>query len=157
MHLSEQDRIDFAHRYGIDPNSGYYAAGQIVGAVTTGVAAIAVTGGLAGATQAGTLWNIGRAAAHGYHATAFASDGAHIVRAGAEFAQTGDWTARQSTALLSAGAHGNGFGLARLLRGGFSWSDAQGIAEIAVNLAAGLSDCASVPKIPGKINLKRPN
>lgn len=40
LHLSEQDRIDIAHRYGVDPNSGYYAAGQIVGEITTGVAAM---------------------------------------------------------------------------------------------------------------------
>ncbi len=106
--LDEEDRAAYARTVGVDPNSGYFAAGQVVGGVTVGAATIAATGGLAGSTQAGTLWNVARTAAHGYRATAFASDGAHIVRAGAEFAQTGDWTARQSMALLSAGAHGGG-------------------------------------------------
>jgi hypothetical protein len=105
MHLDDEDRVRIAEAYGIDPNSGYYGAGQIVGGLTVGTVMAVASGGLAGSSHLGTAANVGRILGQGMKAGMAITDAYHIGNALGDYTSTGDWGTDQNMAAANAAAH----------------------------------------------------
>jgi hypothetical protein len=116
MHLSDEDRADAARAYGVDPNSGYFMAGQITAGLTVGVAMGVASGGLGATTHVGRAAAMARAIGTGMKGLMLGSDAYHAGTALGSYAATGDWGAEQNMATANAAAHLFGLRLGQAYR-----------------------------------------
>lgn len=112
MHLDDDDRASVAESYGVNPQSGYFAAGMVVGNITVSVAFGAATGGLGGATCATRAASVARVIGGAMKGAMIAGEAVEVGGAALEYAETGEWSMRQTMALVglagSVGGHALG-------------------------------------------------